>query len=69
MMGSGFGMDGFGMGLGLLFWIFVFLALYYVLTEKDKTERRVSSPSDILNKRYARGEITRDEYLQVKKEI
>ncbi len=56
------------MGLGLLFWIFVFLALYYVLTEKNKTVRG-DSAIDVLKQRYAGGEITRDEYLQVKKEI
>ncbi len=68
MMGTGFGIGGFGMGLGLLFWIFVFLALYYVLTEKNKTVR-ADSAIDVLKQRYACGEITRDEYLQVKKEI
>jgi uncharacterized membrane protein len=61
-------MGGFGMGLGLLFWIFVFVALYYVLTEKNKKVKG-DSAIEILKQRYASGEITRDEYLQVKKEI
>jgi uncharacterized membrane protein len=64
MMGTGFGIGGFG----LLFWIFVFLALYYMLTEKNKTVRG-NSTIDVLKQRYACGEITRDEYLQAKKEI
>ncbi|GBE18510.1 hypothetical protein BMS3Abin16_01114 [archaeon BMS3Abin16] len=68
MMETGLGMGGFGMGLGLLFWIFVFAAFYYIVTEKNKTVRS-DSTLDVLKQRYASGEINRDEYQRVKKEI
>jgi len=68
MMGTGLGIGGFGMGLGLLFWILVFATLYYVLTEKNKTLRS-DSAIEVLKQRYALGEISRDEYQRIKKEI
>ena len=52
----------------MIFWIVLFLVLCYVLIERDKTEKG-DSAFDILKRRYASGEITRDEYLRVKKEI
>jgi putative membrane protein len=69
MMGSGFGMGGFGMGLGLLFWIFVFLALYYVFVERNKNVKKETSASDILKKRYAAGEINREEYTRIRQDL
>ena len=46
---------------------FVFLAMYLVARD-DKYEYEMSkmSPEAILNHRYAKGEITRDEYWQMK---
>ena len=68
-METGFGMGGLGMGLGLLFWIFLFLAFYYVLVEKNKTGKIEATPIETLKHRYAAGEITREEYLEMRREI
>lgn len=68
LMGEwGWGMGGFGM---LLYW--VLLALFFALlvkyasgsgTEKDK------SALDIIKKRYARGEMNREEFEQKKRDL
>jgi putative membrane protein len=64
----GGGMMGmFGMGLGLLFWAALFILVYYLV--KDKKIGREESALEILDRRYARGELSREEYLEMKKEI
>jgi putative membrane protein len=65
-----YGYDHYGMGLGglgmILLWI-VPLALLVLLFRRqagDKEERRVKTALEILETRYAQGEIERDDYLK-----
>ena len=57
-IGHGWGM-GFGMWFTLI--LFVLLVLYF-LKENNKSEDKHSSPQDILDRRYANGEIDTQEY-------
>jgi putative membrane protein len=77
MMNMG-GMSGFGMGLWgqltmLIFWVaFILLIIWLVRTVVGAGQRETLGPSGakgVLDERYARGEITRKEYLQLKKDI
>jgi|GEM_PF-5730502 putative membrane protein len=52
------------MGFGLPIWIIVLAVVYFVLKEKSD-----DSSLEELKKRYARGEITREEYIRKKEEI
>lgn len=62
-----YGYDHSGMGLGmLLVWLLplalvVLVALYFI---NGKGRRRSRTALEILEERYARGEIDRDEYLK-----
>ena len=67
---AGYGMMGFGMGSGffvmLLFWgvlIWLVVALINASGKKDE------DPSTILKKRYAAGEISKKQYVEMKKEL
>ncbi len=68
----------FGMGwmlLGFVFWIFivacaVLLVLWIIgKSGRGRQVQAEDSAMDILNKRYARGEITREQYEDMKKDI
>ena len=70
MMGPGM-MGGFGMGFGAIFmvlfwgliiWGIVALVRRAASPGSDSTHYRVDSPLDVLKKRYARGDIRREEY-------
>jgi putative membrane protein len=70
MMMGGYGMMA-GMGwLGLLlmalFWIGVILLVVWGLSNAFPSRRQAAEPDaeEILKRRYARGEISREEYLQ-----
>jgi putative membrane protein len=74
MMG---GMGGFG-GFGMIIWVIILIAIVVgvVWLVRPQTSSgthylppRQSSGLDVLEERYARGEINRDEYLQKKKDI
>jgi putative membrane protein len=75
MMGYGFGWMPF---MGMIFWLFIlFLIVAAVMAfmrpgsfhdRADNAPRR-SSGLEILEDRYARGEINREEYLQKKQDI
>ncbi len=71
---SGGGMMGFGMGFGafimLLFWgAIIWLVISLVNASTKKSEEMAESALTILKKRYARGEITREQYLGMETEL
>jgi len=74
MNGYGYGMMGYGgMFLGLLFWIVIIVLGYLLiksLIEKNKTQDAVGkSALDIAKERYAKGEITKEELDEIKKNL
>lgn len=72
-------MDGWGSGSGMifmgLFWLLILallITLIWFLIQKGAGSSQSSnddSPLEILKKRYARGEISEEEYRKMKKEI
>lgn len=72
-----------GMGIGMLGWILVLVIVVLVVlaifrqggvpNSADRSQRReqedLETPLDILKKRYARGEISREEFEQMKKDV
>ena len=78
MWGYGPGMMGYGggtMGLGFIFWIVLLgLVAYAVLSmgrpgDRGGHEARRPPALDVLEERYARGEIGRDEYLEKRRDL
>lgn len=69
--------DGFfmgGMWFGWIFWIAIFgLVIYLIvrLTNQrgSKSDNSNESPLDTLKKRYARGEITKEEFESMKNDL
>ncbi|VVB89539.1 Uncharacterised protein [uncultured archaeon] len=71
---SGGGMMGFGMGFGaiimVLFWgAIVWLVISLINAGTKKSEEMSESALAILKKRYARGEITKEQYLEMETEL
>lgn len=70
-------MFGFGMGWGMLIGIVVLALIAYVIyyaitgssTNRRPTSHRGQRALKILKERYARGEITREEYFKMRKEL
>jgi len=70
-------MDGSGMGygmmfLGLIFWILVIIGLVLLikyLWEGGGARRGEESALEILKKKYARGEISKEEFEEKKKDL
>ncbi|WP_457747102.1 SHOCT domain-containing protein [Sulfurimonas sp.] len=54
---------GFGMGLGWIIPLLLIFALFYLFTNFKESEE---SASDILDKKYANGEINEEEYKRRK---
>lgn len=72
MEGMGWGWLGLGMIHMLLFWALVILgivALIRWLSGGPQPPPGPDSPMDILRKRYASGEITREEYQRMRREL
>jgi putative membrane protein len=64
---SGMGFGGFGWIFMVLFWILVILGIVYFIKHLrggTKVDGAQESAQDILKKRYAAGEITKDEYKE-----
>ena len=76
MMGDYGGMGGFGPGLGgifmILFWGLIIAGIVVIvrwLTSSQQTEIPEKSALDILDERYAQGEIDRNEYESKRRDI
>ncbi len=70
MMHYGFGYGGMFMWIILL--IVIGLVIYFIVQAQNKksgTPTQNESPMDILKRRYAKGEITREEYERMKKDL
>jgi putative membrane protein len=69
-MGHGLGLGIPGLGM-LIFWGALILLLIWLFKgiSTNGSKRTDNSPRDILERRYARGEIGRDEYLEKKKSL
>ena len=70
----GGGMMGFGMGFGViimvLFWgAIIWLVISLINAGTKKSEETPESALAILKKRYARGEVTREQYLEMAMEL
>ena len=72
MMG-GFGFGGIGMGVGLLFFVgLVFLVVWLIGQSNYSGATRPTTSSsalEILKTRYAKGEITKAQYDQMKSDV
>lgn len=66
---------GWGMGFGwlfmIIFWVLVTIGIVYLIqaVARRSKEEDKETPIDILKKRYAKGEITKDEYDRMKDEL
>lgn len=66
-------MNGF-MGFGWLFWLLLIGGLFWFIFQTINRNRDISNnvtetPLEILKKRYAKGEITKEEYEQMKHDL
>ncbi len=65
----------FGVGMGLIWLIFLVVVAYFVykLIKQEKifapNRPIIKSAEDILAERYAKGELTREQYLQMKEDL
>lgn len=69
-----FGYFGYGgMFMGMLFIVILVVAVIYLFVREARTKAdhrlSVETPLDILKSRYAKGEITKDEFEKVKKDL
>ncbi len=70
-MMHGFGNYGFGMGFGwifmILFWVIIILIVVALVKKVGSGEKETAE--EILKKRYARGEISKEEFERLKEDI
>lgn len=73
MMGFGGMMGGFGMGFGWIFMLLLIGAVIWLivtLTNQARSDGKIGDDaSEILKRRYAKGEISKKEYEEMKKEL
>lgn len=71
------GMFGGGMWFGWIFWIVILVIIIWAVvqfTNRNQQNNRLNSnseetPLEILKKRYAKGEISKEEYEEIKKNL
>jgi len=78
MGGMGFGLLGFGMLLMILFWVLVIggvvaLVVGFTRAGQGQTGPRPAAPNqtplDILQARYAKGEITKEQFEEMRRDL
>jgi putative membrane protein len=76
MMGRGFGMGWLGLIMMAVFWVVVIVAIIFLIrwlsvssSSKWHTLKPEESALEILKKRYARGEINKEEFEEKKKDL
>jgi putative membrane protein len=69
----GYGMHGMGGPFMGIMWIVILVligvGIYIIFKNKDLASDAGETPLDILKKRYAKGEITKEEYEQMKEDL
>lgn len=58
-----------GMLMGIIFIGLIALLIYLLVRSLKGSDRPLETPLDILKKRYARGEITKEDFDRLKKDI
>lgn len=72
---GGYGMMGLGMGYGFLFMLLFWGVLIWLIValvsaaHSNQSEKEKDEPLTILKRRYALGEISKKEYVEMKKEL
>ena len=69
MMGNGFGLGIPGLGMILVWGAIILLLVWLVRTFSATSDGKGKSARKILDERYARGEIDRQEYEQKKRDL
>jgi len=70
MMNYGFGYGYGGMFMWIIFLVVIGLLIYFVVQARNtKGPTPVETPLDILKKRYAKGEITKEEFDRMKNDL
>ena len=68
----GMGMGGGGMIFMVLFWVVIIVGVFYlikILSGKGREGGQGESAEELLKKRYAKGEISQEEYEKIKKDL
>jgi putative membrane protein len=73
MLCGAFGAGPWFVGLGLVFWVLILVGLGLVVAwavrQPSRPDGRNDQPLDILKARYARGELTREQYEQMRHDL
>lgn len=67
-----YGMGGGGMIFMVLFWVVIIVGAIYLiklLAGKGSNNAQAESAEEILKKRYAKGEISQEEFEKIKKDL
>ena len=62
-------MHGFGAIFMILFWLLLIVIVFYLVKKSLSASGGQETAEEILKKRYARGEISKEEFGQMKKDL